>query len=498
MLEHPGIVPVYEIGRRDDGTLYYTQKLIRGRTLTEELSIARPRRSGCARCPTSSTSARHRVRARRGVIAPRHQADNVMVGEFGETVGSTGARQAEGARRPRPPAQGAGKEVQETQEGMVLGRPAYIEPEQACRWHLGRSTRRATSGAWAVLYRSHPACRRSRQDGDGRDRQGESQPVVPVARAEQGRARELAASLRAGAQEEEACNATRTRKRWPTRCSPAERRARLRVRVFLRRLLRRLVARNKKLTAVVRWPRCWSPSAAVLAPSSTARRGGSWRAPFRERSAQAETDLRWTAAMVLRRRRAASWTQPDVDFRIAQGPPRDVSPAFAIRTATSSTPLAFSTTADARGRPAATRTIRRLAGPGGKRRARLEGNELHVISMSWNAPRSRRRPGRDHPAVRRRSAELVSKLEAGPPQHAVAFSPDGDRLAARRQRRRVRLWEVPAQGTGVELVGTTARINALSFSGRWRHLATHRRWHGRLWTSARTPRSESCAARSPP
>src|SRR5438093_340768 len=41
MLEHPSIVPVYEIERRDDGSLYYTQKLIRGHTLTEELK-------GCA------------------------------------------------------------------------------------------------------------------------------------------------------------------------------------------------------------------------------------------------------------------------------------------------------------------------------------------------------------------------------------------------------------------------------------------------------------------
>ena len=33
-LEHPNIVPVYELGRREDGRLYYTMKLVRGRTLT--------------------------------------------------------------------------------------------------------------------------------------------------------------------------------------------------------------------------------------------------------------------------------------------------------------------------------------------------------------------------------------------------------------------------------------------------------------------------------
>ena len=36
-LEHPGIVPVYELGAHADGTLYYTMKLVRGRTLAQAL-----------------------------------------------------------------------------------------------------------------------------------------------------------------------------------------------------------------------------------------------------------------------------------------------------------------------------------------------------------------------------------------------------------------------------------------------------------------------------
>ena len=34
-LEHPSIVPVYELGHREDGTLYYTMKLVRGTTLRQ-------------------------------------------------------------------------------------------------------------------------------------------------------------------------------------------------------------------------------------------------------------------------------------------------------------------------------------------------------------------------------------------------------------------------------------------------------------------------------
>jgi serine/threonine-protein kinase len=36
-LEHPGIVPVYEIARRPDNSLFYTMKLVRGQTMDQRL-----------------------------------------------------------------------------------------------------------------------------------------------------------------------------------------------------------------------------------------------------------------------------------------------------------------------------------------------------------------------------------------------------------------------------------------------------------------------------
>lgn len=36
-LEHPSIVPVYELGYRTDGSLYYTMKLVRGKTLSQAI-----------------------------------------------------------------------------------------------------------------------------------------------------------------------------------------------------------------------------------------------------------------------------------------------------------------------------------------------------------------------------------------------------------------------------------------------------------------------------
>src|SRR5262249_59666955 len=40
-LEHPGIVAIHELARRDDGTLFCAQKLIRGETLRARMASAR-------------------------------------------------------------------------------------------------------------------------------------------------------------------------------------------------------------------------------------------------------------------------------------------------------------------------------------------------------------------------------------------------------------------------------------------------------------------------
>lgn len=39
-LEHPSIVPVYELGCRTDGTPYYTMKIVRGKTLAQSIQEA--------------------------------------------------------------------------------------------------------------------------------------------------------------------------------------------------------------------------------------------------------------------------------------------------------------------------------------------------------------------------------------------------------------------------------------------------------------------------
>ena len=59
-LQHPGIVPVYELGTLADGRPYFAMKLVKGRTLADLLAgatRARPR-TGRGSSASSSRSAR--------------------------------------------------------------------------------------------------------------------------------------------------------------------------------------------------------------------------------------------------------------------------------------------------------------------------------------------------------------------------------------------------------------------------------------------------------
>jgi serine/threonine-protein kinase len=136
-LQHPGIVPVYEVGRSDDRLLYFTMKLVRGRTLAELLRQRADPRQDLPRflqvfeqvCQTLAYA------HSRGVIHRDLKPANVMVGAFGEVQvmdwGLAKRLQTPEARTHGAAQTGGELGQRATKPGAVMGTPAYLAPEQA-------------------------------------------------------------------------------------------------------------------------------------------------------------------------------------------------------------------------------------------------------------------------------------------------------------------------------------------------------------------------------
>jgi serine/threonine-protein kinase len=146
-LQHPGIVPVYELGTFADHRPYFTMKLVKGRTLSallaERPSPAHdlPRFLSIFEAICQTVAYSHA----RGVIHRDLKPSNVMVGSFGEVqvmdwglakVLKDGGVADESPVEPRSEDRlvatvRSGSNLDESQAGSVLGTPAYMAPEQA-------------------------------------------------------------------------------------------------------------------------------------------------------------------------------------------------------------------------------------------------------------------------------------------------------------------------------------------------------------------------------
>jgi len=129
-LEHPGIVPIHDVGRLSDGRCYYVMKRVRGERLDRHASAGRPV-SDLLRifervCETVAFAHAH------GVVHRDLKPDNVMVGEFGEVlVLDWGVAKLLDAAPVAPPqAGGPSMHPGGTRQGTVLGTPGYMAPEQ--------------------------------------------------------------------------------------------------------------------------------------------------------------------------------------------------------------------------------------------------------------------------------------------------------------------------------------------------------------------------------
>jgi len=140
-LEHPGIVPIHDLGRLADGRVYYAMKLVRGERLDRhvrpETPVAERLRLFLKVCEAVGFA--HAA----GVLHRDLKPENVMVGEFGEVLVLdwgvakwTGSAPASDAAPPAAgaaiaPTPAAGRAARDTSPGTILGTPAYMAPEQA-------------------------------------------------------------------------------------------------------------------------------------------------------------------------------------------------------------------------------------------------------------------------------------------------------------------------------------------------------------------------------
>jgi len=148
-LDHPGIVPVHELGVDEDGRVFFTMKLVRGETLAKVIDHVHRREAGWS----LTLVLRHLLRLceamayahAKGVLHRDLKPTNVMIGRFGEVyVMDWGLARTLSSE---PPDSEGGREVSVvssirsghdsgssplvTEHGSVLGTPAYMSPEQA-------------------------------------------------------------------------------------------------------------------------------------------------------------------------------------------------------------------------------------------------------------------------------------------------------------------------------------------------------------------------------
>jgi serine/threonine-protein kinase len=161
-LQHPGVVPVYDLGVFPDRRPYFTMKLVKGRTLSGLLAERadptqdRPRFLGIFLQVCQAVAYAHA----RGVIHRDLKPQNVMVGAFGEVQvmdwGLAKVLEEQGGAGAGSTPRQAGSVIHtarggvNTQAGTVLGTPSYMAPEQASG-EVGRLDERADVFALGAL-----------------------------------------------------------------------------------------------------------------------------------------------------------------------------------------------------------------------------------------------------------------------------------------------------------------------------------------------------------
>jgi serine/threonine protein kinase len=150
-LEHPGVVPVYGLGRTDNGQTFYVMRLIQGSSLETAIGEFHSKMSG----PSANAAGQRNLDFRnllsrfvsvcytvayahnRGVIHRDIKPENIMLGKYGETLLVDWGLAMPVDRDEQARASGERtlmlKSASQSgnSSGFPIGTPAYMSPEQA-------------------------------------------------------------------------------------------------------------------------------------------------------------------------------------------------------------------------------------------------------------------------------------------------------------------------------------------------------------------------------
>ncbi len=164
-LDHPNIVPVHDVGSDKTGRLYFTMKLVEGRSLSQIMAAHEG--------PLDWDGLRDRIEIAiklcdalsfshsRGVLHCDVKSGNVMVGDFGQVYlmdwGVAKLMEGSAVRIEGPLRDAAGlDELKIPHDGAdsacVLGTPAYMSPEQATGQRGALDARTDVFSLGALLY----------------------------------------------------------------------------------------------------------------------------------------------------------------------------------------------------------------------------------------------------------------------------------------------------------------------------------------------------------
>jgi serine/threonine-protein kinase len=167
-LEHPGIVPVHDVGTLADGRLFYTMKFVEGQRLDQHIESvpSLPDRLRLFLRICDAVAFAHA----RGVLHRDLKPANVMVGAFGEVLvmdwglakilhdSTASETSADPDATIFQPPNALRAETESTQatavtgHGTILGTPGYMSPEQA-RGDIAQLDQRSDIFSLGVLLR---------------------------------------------------------------------------------------------------------------------------------------------------------------------------------------------------------------------------------------------------------------------------------------------------------------------------------------------------------